>query len=458
MRRRATELSIPNQWSPRHYQLPIMNYYDAGHKRAVWVVHRRGGKDNTMLNQVAKMALRRIGAYWHVFPTHKQVRKAIWDGMDKTTGHRFIDQAFPEPLREATNNTEMKITLRNGSIIQFIGSDNYDSLVGSNPIHVTFSEWSLCKPSAWDFVRPILAENEGTAGFIYTPRGNNHGKRLLDMARSNPDWFCRVMPVSYTKALHPDVIEGERRAGMPEELIRQEYYCDFSVGMVGAFYADLIGKLKQSNGVVDFAYQHDGIYTHWDIGFTDSTAIIFWRFRPDGGIDIVDFYEAHGLPVEHYVRIILKKGYTYLGHFLPHDGNDSRYKFATNLTIKEQIRAALPNVLIVPKLSVMDGIQAGRVVLSPQARTRIHSKNCSQLVDALEYHHREYDEDERVFKSTEAETWAIHAADAFRYLSVCTQLLKDRFFAPRIVVPKPKSIEELSMDDYEPLLMGGGRL
>lgn len=420
----------------------------------MWVVHRRGGKDNTMLNQVAKMSQRRVGAYWHVFPTHKQVRKAIWDGMDKLTGQRFIDQAFPEAIRSATNNTEMKLTLRNGSVIQFLGSDNYNSLVGSNPIHVTFSEWSLCKPSAWDFVRPILAENDGTAGFIYTPRGNNHGKKLLEMARHNPDWFCRVMPVTYTGALPLSVIEDERRAGMPEELIRQEYYCDFSVGMVGAYYADLLDKMKQAGNLTDFPYSTDDIYTHWDIGFTDSTAIVFWKFRPDHGIDIIDYYEAHGLPVEHYVRVILghgaNKGYKYAAHFLPHDGNDSRYKFATNLTIKEQIRAALPNVFVVPKLAVQDGIQAARVVLSPQARTRIHKTNCERLLEALEYHHREYDEDERVFKRTEAETWAIHAADAFRYMAVCTVLLKDRYFAPKTPAARIKTIAELSMDEFIP--------
>jgi phage terminase large subunit len=450
---------IPNQWQPRWYQEPIMRYFDNGGRRAVWVVHRRGGKDNTMLNQVAKMGQRRIGAYWHMFPTHRQARKAIWDGIDKTTGKRYIDQAFPEAVRESTNNTEMKIIFRNGSLFQLLGSDNYDSNVGANPVHVTFSEWSLCKAAAYDFVRPILVENDGTAAFIYTPRGNNHGKKLKEMAEQNPKWFCQVMPLDYTNAYSMELVEEERRAGMPEELIRQEYFCDFNVGVAGAYYAYLIDKMRAALQLEAFAIHPEDVYTHWDIGFTDSCAIIFWKFRYDGAIDIIDCYEAHGLPVEHYVRVIHKKGYKYAGHFLPHDANDSRYKFATNLTIKEQLREALPNVHITPKLQVQDGIQAVRIVLSPKANTRIHGKNCEELIAALEHHHREYDEETRIFKSSEAETWAIHYADAMRYMAVCTQLLRDKFFAKPLSTGRVvKTIDELVMDDFVAAHTTGDRL
>ena len=58
--------------------------------------------------------------------------------------------------------------------MQIVGADNFNALVGASPVHVTFSEWSLTDPRAYDFVRPILRENNGSAAFIYTPRGYNH--------------------------------------------------------------------------------------------------------------------------------------------------------------------------------------------------------------------------------------------------------------------------------------------
>lgn len=422
-----------------------MRYFDKGGKRAVWVVHRRGGKDNTMLNQTAKMGLRRVGTYWHMLPSIRQGRKVVWDGIDRW-GRRIIDQAFPPAIRESTNNTEMKIHLRNGSIIQVVGSDSYDSLVGSNPIHVTFSEWSLTKPSAWSFIRPILRENEGTAAFIYTPRGKNHGHSLYQMASKNPNWFCSLQTIEDTRALSLADIQAERDEGMPEELIQQEYYCDFNVANAGSFYGALLSVMEDLGLICEFPFATDKVYTHWDIGFTDSTAIWFWRFRPDGGVDIIDCYEAHGLPVNHYVEVLASKPYEYAGHFLPHDGNDSRFKFATGLTIKEQLRAVLPNIHIVPKLSKEDGIQAVRVLLAPSNRTRIHKKNCKEGLAAIDHYQREYDEDTRTYSKDAVHDWSSHYADSLRYLAVSVRALREMSV---VVPPEPKvlTLQDITLDD-----------
>jgi hypothetical protein len=412
-----------------------MKYFDGGGKRAVWVVHRRGGKDNTLLNQTAKMALTRVGTYWHLLPSQRQGRKVVWEGIDKQ-GRRIIDQAFPLPIRASTNNTEMAIKFRNGSIVQVVGSDSFDSLVGSNPIHVTFSEWSLSKPSAWSFIRPILAENEGTAAFIYTPRGKNHGHKIYEMARNNPAWFCSLQTIEDTGALSLDVLAEERAAGMPEDLIQQEYYCDFNSGNAGSYYAFLLEQMESAGLIADFAHNFDEVYTHWDIGFTDSTAIIFWRFRPDGGVDILDSYEAHGMTVNHYIELLASKPYQYKAHFLPHDANDSRFKFATGLTIKEQIRAALPNVHITPKLTIEDGIQAARYLLGQ--KTRIHKGQCSDLLAALENYRREYDEDTRTYDKAPVHDWSSHYADSFRYLAVSVRAIRD--LSLKLPEAKPKQL------------------
>ena len=137
------QICIPNAWNPRPYQRRLWDYFAKGGRRAVAVWHRRCGKDSLALNLEASKALtERVGVYWHMLPLNTQARKVIWDGVDRY-GRRMIDQAFPKELRQSTNDQEMKIVFKNGSVWQCVGSDNYDALVGSNPVGVVFSEYSV---------------------------------------------------------------------------------------------------------------------------------------------------------------------------------------------------------------------------------------------------------------------------------------------------------------------------
>jgi hypothetical protein len=204
---------------------------DGGVKRAVCVWHRRSGKDKTFINIMMTKMAQRKGTYYYFLPTYNQGKKIIWDGMDKG-GFKFLDH-IPESLIVRKNETDMKIELVTGSIFQVVGTDNIDSIMGTNPVGCVFSEYSLQDPKAWEFIRPILLENDGWAIFNFTPRGLNHAKELYEMARVNPDWFCELLTVNDTKEengnryITDEMIESERRTGMSETLIQQEYYCDF---------------------------------------------------------------------------------------------------------------------------------------------------------------------------------------------------------------------------------------
>src|SRR5262245_6242461 len=132
----ATDIILPHNWKARHYQKDVFQHMLIGGlagKRALEVWHRRAGKDSTCLNFAALSSQIRVGTVWHMLPTQRQGRKVIWDGIDRE-GRRMIDQAFPEAMRASVNNTEMQIKFRNGSIYQVVGSDNYDALVGTNPV------------------------------------------------------------------------------------------------------------------------------------------------------------------------------------------------------------------------------------------------------------------------------------------------------------------------------------
>ena len=155
-----------------------------------------------------RMAIRTVGVYYYVFPTYSQAKKVIWDAITNT-GEKFLDY-IPPAWVEGKNGQEMKITLANRSIIQLVGSDNVDSLVGTNPRGVVFSEYALQSPLAYQFLRPILLANDGWALFISTPRGKNHMWELYNIALHSPDWFAYKLSVEETNHIPLAEIEKEK--------------------------------------------------------------------------------------------------------------------------------------------------------------------------------------------------------------------------------------------------------
>lgn len=413
----SVRFQIPNGFVARDYQRRFMNYFDNGGKRAVWIVHRRGGKDLTSLHQTCKMAHERPGAYWHVFPTAEQGRKAIWEGFTMD-GRRIMEQVFPTQLRKSPAaflpKAEMVVELKCGAIWRLLGSDLIET-TGAGPFGVVFSEYAQAKPSGWNLMRPMLRENGGWAAFITTPRGNNHAKKLYDVAGTETGWFRDLQTLYDTRAYDPEkTIAEERAEGMPEALIRQEYLCDWTAANVGSVFGDQIEKLERASALVAFDHPSDGVFTSWDLGFTDATAIWFWRINAAGALDFIDHYESHGQPLSHYFDEIDKRPYSYVMHWLPHDA--AARTLQTGASIEDQFRARYKGkVQIGPGLSLLDGIQAARWLLEQPCR--FHPR-CGEGIEALRAYHYEWDEDTKAFSRKPEHDWSSHTADALRYAAV----------------------------------------
>lgn len=221
------EIQLPHSFQPRDYQLPLLEAFDEGFKRLIYVAHRRAGKDKTCWNLMIREAAQRIGTYFYILPTYSQAKKVIWDAIDKD-GFKMLEH-IPKRFIQKANETEMQIELKNGSMIQLVGADNVDRIVGTNPVGVVFSEYSLIKPEVWDLIRPILAENGGWALFNFTPRGMNHAWALIQAAKQSPDWWVGIYPVSQTKAIDQKSLDMEQRE-MPRVIYEQEYECKFIEG------------------------------------------------------------------------------------------------------------------------------------------------------------------------------------------------------------------------------------
>ena len=418
-------LDLPNDWNARDYQAPLFQYMLEGgleRKRGACVWHRRGGKDSCCLQLSSVASQMRVGTIWHMLPTLKQGRRVIWDGIDRE-GRKMIDQAFPKEMRQAANpinNSDMQIRFRNGSIYQVVGSDNYDSLIGANPIGVIFSEYAVADPKAWDYIRPILAENGGWALFIYTPRGKNHGKKLYDMAKGNPRWFSSLLTVEDTfrpdgtHVIGPDIIQEERAEGMSEEKILQEYFCSFEAGMEGAFYTAELNIAEEDGRIGHFPHDPGKqVQTWWDIGFRDATSIIFTQRGDDGKPILIDYLEARNKALDEWIRDVRSLPYDYDEHWGPHDLEN--HDFTTGKTRVEFALALQFAFDIVAKIPVQDGIDATRSIIRT---ARFNEPKVGRLLDGLYSYRREYDDRLQMFRDKPLHDWASHPADAMRYLSV----------------------------------------
>lgn len=290
-----------------HQQAVVDRYKLERMMRFFLAWHRRAGKDVFGLDFARERAHERVAAYWHLFPFHVQARRAIWKGIDVRTGERFIDRAFPESMREHTNDTEMSITFKNGSTWQMLGSDNYDRLVGANPGGVLFSEWALCDPAAWDYVRPILVENKGWAMFITTFRARNHAWRMYESLKGNPNWYVDLRTIADTcrndgsPIVTAADVEKEINEGMSRSLAQQEFYCDPDAANTGTIFGLQYTRLMKidpkpwirnnrvlrvawglrDEGITAIVYQDNfviGVSTFLERNITDAVQVIAQRY------------------------------------------------------------------------------------------------------------------------------------------------------------------------------------
>jgi hypothetical protein len=312
----------------------------------------------------------------------------------------------------------MKIKTKSGSLWQILGSDNYDSVMGTNPAGIVFSEFSLQDPRAWDYFRPILMENRGWALFLYTPRGRNHAYDLYMQAKANPLWHCELLTVKDTDVVSQEDIEEERAAGMSDEMIDQEFYCSFEASAPGAYYAKELRLAREQGRITSVPFRSGiAVDTWWDLGIDDSMSIWFSQ-NVGREIHVIGYYESRGEGFEHYASVLEKKikewGGVYGQHTAPHDisvrelgTGKTRLKTAGELGIKFKI-AQRP-------ARKEDGIQSVRNIFSI---CWFDEQACRLGIDGLASYRSEFDEKNRVLRAQPVHDWASHPADAFQTLAL----------------------------------------
>lgn len=311
------------------------------------------------------------------------------------------------------NESELKATLITGAVIILGSADNPDASRGLYLDHLTIDEAADVPPSMWSMVlRPALSDRGGSALILGTPKGRvGLLHDLWVLAEDLPDWARFMFKASDTGIIDwEELVSAE--ATMSKAEYEQEYEVSWDAAVRGAYYGEAM-SIADAEGRIG-AWPHDPLKkTHiaMDLGIADHTAC--WFFQIDGGmVNLIEHceYENSGLP--DIVRDWEKRPYRYGKIICPHDINVR--ELGTGKSRLEVMRELGCDVIVAPKLEVIDGIEASRQLIG---RCRFDRKGCSNGIEFLRIYHSDYDEKGGVLRLRPVHDLSSHASDAFRYLA-----------------------------------------
>ena len=395
-------IEIP--YKPREHQLKVHELLD-GKRFAVVVAHRRFGKTVAALNHLIREAVlneKETPRYAYIAPTYGQAKRVAWDYLVKYT----------TPLGGTNNISELRVDFW-GRRIQLYGSDNPDSLRGQFFDGVIIDEVGDQNPKIWtDIVRPALTDRKGWCLFIGTPKGHNHFKELRDRAEKEEGWGLLEFKASETGVVDETELKAAKNE-MGEDKYRQEFECSFDAAVEGSYYGQMLNELEEKKHMQEIPREElSRTFTAWDLGMGDSTSI--WVAQLVGTeVRLIDYYENHGVGLDHYVKWIKDNDYSKAEHILPHDVRVR--ELGTGKSRLEMLEDSGLEVKIAPRMGLDDGIQAVRRLLP---RCWFNVPKVQNGLNCLRNYRRDYDEKRKIFYERPLHDWSSHGSDSFRYLAL----------------------------------------
>ena len=382
-------------------------YHRRTERWACIVAHRRYGKTVGVVNDLIRTAMTSVKpdtrcAY--IAPFYSQAKAIAWDYA------KFYSAPIPGIK---VNESELRIDYPNGSRLRLFGADNYDAMRGLYFDDAALDEPADFPPNAWPMViRPALADRQGRATFMGTPKGKNEFWDIHEHAATSPEWFSMVLRASDTGILPQAELEEARRA-MGDDRYEQEFECSWSAGLRGSYYAKLIENADQDGRICDVPYDPAmRVVTAWDLGVRDSTAIVFAQMA-HAQPRIIDYYEQTGEGLPHYAKHLQSLPYVYGDHIAPHDIEVR--ELGTGKSRKETAASLGLNFRTLPNMPLGDGIEAVRNFLP---RVWIDRKKCAGLIDALSSYRAEVNPRTDELLPHPLHDWSEHGASAVRYLAL----------------------------------------
>lgn len=199
-------------------------FHDRSQRWACIVAHRRCGKTVACIQDLQRDALRcdkPEPRFAYIAPLLRQAKDVSWTYLRGASSPLL-------PFGAKANESELRVDYPNGGRVRLYGADNPDSLRGIYLDGVVLDEYADMDPSLWsEVIRPALADRQGWAAFIGTPKGQDGFYRIWREALANPnEWLALSLPASKTGILPPEELAAAR-AAMSEAHYRREFECSF---------------------------------------------------------------------------------------------------------------------------------------------------------------------------------------------------------------------------------------
>jgi len=429
-------------YKPRTWARP---FHQSTHRFSVLILHRRAGKTTAVINHHQRAATddawerRRLLAlrpdlapadletlmhppggrhYGHVMPQRNQAKLVVWDRL------KYYAGVIPGVK---FNESELLVRYPTGHKVQLFGADDPDSLRGPAFSGLSFDEYSQQSANIFsEVLSKALGDHLGYAIFIGTIKGKDHLYQTWAAAQTAPDWFALWQDVDASIATEDDITVQVLQHAMDDERkliaqglitldeFEQEWFLSTDAAIKGQWFVTELRAAKDEGRITTVPYDPLlPVDTDWDLGVDDATAIWFSQSLRSGEVRLIDYYEATGEGLPHYLHVLQDKPYVYGTHWAPHDiqvrelgSGKSRLEVAAGLGLKFKVT---------PSISVIDGIQAARLLFG---RCWFDATKTAPGLEALRHYRKRYNTVMQEFTSTPIHDAASHGADALRGLAV----------------------------------------
>jgi phage terminase large subunit len=409
----VAEVVLP--FTPRPWQLPLL---DDNKPKIVAVVHRRAGKSTAIIWRGLRKALtwdrshiakqrRNMKAdpprVVHVLPQGVMwSRTGLWDKLASAA------RAIPNAKIE---KSDRRIVLPNGGIYQAGGMDNPDAWRGGYADEVIEDEADDVTAEGLDMVvEPMLADFSGTRLKVGTPKGNGRLQDAYERAGSDPDASRYLLSWQETGVFTAEQV-ARLRTELDEDEFAQELEVSFAAPNSGAYFAKSLDEAERAGRICNVPYDPTlPLYTSWDLGIDDSTAIWFFQITRSGEWRWLEYFEESGAGLDFYVKELKARPYIYTKHYLPHDievreltfGGRSRRQFLDGHGLKP--------IVVVPACNPAERISAARIILP---KCWFNAPGCARGLKMLRSYKREWNEQAGIWRSNPVHDFSSHCADAF---------------------------------------------
>lgn len=291
---------------------------------------------------------------------------------------------------------------------------------------------------SWEVLIPTIRKDNSEIWICFNPKNATDPTWRRFVMGADDD--CIVRKVGWRdNPFFPAVLDKERLKllSADPDAYKHVYDGEFDTRYSGAVYAKFVKPDRISSLV-----KHDPdypVYTAWDKGYGDATAIVFYQIG-NGEVFIIDYFEDNQQDTKYYCQVLSGKeiivdqrdmdsgdvvswhhgevieehkhrqAYNYhpVGHFVPHDAAVKLME-AGGRSMMAQAKRFGVNMFMIPATAHLNSEEALRATLG---KTWINKDRCSDLVHSLMNYHYEYDEERQRYGKLPYHDWSSNGCDA----------------------------------------------